>query len=168
VLELTPVASVEEVLAAQRAASDVHASEAVCRSVALSPRPADPAPSCQPWGGLMLLRAAMARAPSTRRATPCPTMFGARYAVTAHRLLMAPGAGEGARRAVIADAWSLPLRRSQCGGLPLPSPGPVRAFYRATPCSGAGTWPCRASRGGCVSSACAEPPRRRGRAADAR
>jgi len=58
-----------------------------------------------PRGGLMLLRAAMARAVLSGRdhALPDDVQELARP-VLAHRLLMAPGAGEGAAGAVIADA----------------------------------------------------------------
>jgi MoxR-like ATPase len=109
VLELAPVASVEEVLAAQRTASRVHASDAVCRYVValLAETRSDPRTEvgASPRGGLMLLRAAMARAVLSGRdhALPDDVQELAR-AVLAHRLLMAPGAGEGAAGAVIADA----------------------------------------------------------------
>jgi MoxR-like ATPase len=109
VLELAPVASVEEVLAAQRTASRVHASDAVCRYVValLAETRSDPRTEvgASPRGGLMLLRAAMARAVLSGRDHALPDdVQELAPAVLAHRLLMAPGAGEGAAGAVIADA----------------------------------------------------------------
>jgi MoxR-like ATPase len=109
VLELVPVASVEEVLAAQRAASTVHASEAVTRYVVAlvgeTRRDARTEVGASPRAGLMLLRAAMARAALNGRDHALPDdVQELAQAVLAHRLLMTAGAAEGTGRAVIADA----------------------------------------------------------------
>jgi MoxR-like ATPase len=109
VLDLTAVASVEEVLAAQLTASSAHASDAVCRYVValVAETRSDPRAEvgASPRAGLMLLRAAMARATLSGRDHALPDdVQELAHAVLAHRLLMAPGAGEGAPRAVIADA----------------------------------------------------------------
>jgi len=97
------------VLAAQQTASGVHASEAVCRYVValLAETREDPRTElgASPRAGLMLLRAAMARAALNGRDHTLPDdVQELAYAVLAHRLLMAPGTADGAPRAVIADA----------------------------------------------------------------
>jgi MoxR-like ATPase len=109
VLELGAVASVEEVLAAQHAASTVHASEHVTRYVValVGETRRDPRTEvgASPRAGLMLLRAAMARAALSGRDHALPDdVQELAQAVLAHRLLMTAGAAEGTGRAVIADA----------------------------------------------------------------
>ena len=93
------------------AVASVHASEAICRYVVAilactrnDPR-AEIGPS--PRAGLMLLRAAMARAALRGRDHVLPDdVQDLAPVVLAHRLLLAPGAGETERGAVIAEALS--------------------------------------------------------------
>jgi MoxR-like ATPase len=111
VLDLTAVAEVEDVLDAQREVAAVHASEAVCRYVValLSLTRADVRAEigASPRAGLMLLRASMARAALRGREHVLPDdIQELAPAVLAHRLLLAPGAGESERAAVVADALS--------------------------------------------------------------
>jgi MoxR-like ATPase len=111
VLELTPVSDVEDVLAAQRSVNEVHASEAVCRYVVaiLARTRADTRAEigASPRAGLMLLRASMARAALRGRDHVLPDDVQELAApVLVHRLLLAPGAGEQERAAVVADALS--------------------------------------------------------------
>jgi MoxR-like ATPase len=109
VLELVAVASVEEVLAAQRAASAVHVSDAVTRYVvallAETRQDARTEVGASPRAGLMLLRAAMARAALKGRDHALPDdVQELAQAVLAHRLLMTAGAAEGTAQAVVAGA----------------------------------------------------------------
>jgi MoxR-like ATPase len=109
VLDLAPVSDVEDVLAAQEAVSAVHASEALCRYVvaivASTRGDARAEIGASPRAGLMLLRAAMARAALRGRDHVLPDdVQELAPAVLAHRLLLAPGAAEGERAAMIADA----------------------------------------------------------------
>jgi len=111
VLELGSVSEVEDVLEAQRAVASVHAGEPVCRYVVaiLARTRSDPRTEigASPRAGLMLLRAAMARAALRGRDHVLPDDVQELAAVVlAHRLLLAPGAGEDERGAVIADALS--------------------------------------------------------------
>ncbi len=111
VLELAPVSDVEDVLKAQRAVTEVHASEAVCRYVVaiLARTRADTRAEigASPRAGLMLLRASMARAALRGRDHVLPDDVQELAApVLVHRLLLAPGAGEQERVAVVADALS--------------------------------------------------------------
>jgi MoxR-like ATPase len=109
VLDLAAVAAVEEVLAAQQAASRVHASEPLCRYIVaiLAHTRADPRTElgASPRAGLMLLRAAMARAALSGRDHALPDdVQELAGAVLAHRLLLSPGTGEKERAAAIAEA----------------------------------------------------------------
>ena len=109
VLELGSVCEVEDVLEAQRAVASVHAGDAVCRYVVaiLACTRSDPRTEigASPRAGLMLLRAAMARAALRGRDHVLPDDVQELAAVVlSHRLLLAPGAGEDERGAVIADA----------------------------------------------------------------
>jgi len=111
VLDLEAVAAVEEVLQAQRAVAAVHASESLCRYVVaiLSQTRADPRTDVggSPRAGLMLLRAAMARAALSGRDHVLPDdVQELAGAVVAHRLLLAPGIDPREREAVVADAIS--------------------------------------------------------------
>ncbi len=111
VLELAPVSDVEDVLKAQRAVTEVHASEAVCRYVVaiLARTRADTRAEigASPRAGLMLLRASMARAALRGRDHVLPDdVQELAEPVLVHRLLLAPGAGEQERVAVVADALS--------------------------------------------------------------
>jgi MoxR-like ATPase len=109
VLELTAVREVEDVLDAQQAVASVHASEAVCHYIVaiLARTRSDPRAEIggSPRAGLMLLRAAMARAALRGRDHVLPDdVQELASVVLAHRLLLAPGAGESERGAVIAEA----------------------------------------------------------------
>lgn len=109
VLELAAVSDVEEVIEAQRAASAVHAGEAVCRyivSLAAHTRGDRRAEiGASPRAGLMLLRAAMARAAMQGRDHVLPDdVQELAVPVLAHRLLLAPGTGEAERPALVYDA----------------------------------------------------------------
>jgi len=113
VLELEPVATPTEVLAIQRAASRVRASAALREYVVnlLGQTRADPRVElgASPRGGLMLLRAAKARALLAGRDHALPDDVQAlAQAVLAHRLMLAPEsagtAPDAVRRHVIADA----------------------------------------------------------------
>jgi MoxR-like ATPase len=109
VLDLTAVAEVGDVLAAQEAAAAVHGSEALRRYVVriLDATRADPRVElgASPRAGLMLFRAAKALAALEGRDHALPddvqTMSGA---VLTHRLLLAPGTGSDERGAVVRDA----------------------------------------------------------------
>ena len=104
------MSDVEDVLEAQLGVAAVHASEAICRYVvAILAPPATPAREIgpSPRAGLMLLRASMARAALRGRDHVLPDDVQDLAAVVlAHRLLLAPGAGETERGAVIAEALS--------------------------------------------------------------
>jgi MoxR-like ATPase len=109
VLELDPVADVATVLAAQAAAVSVHASDelrryvvALCEATRSDSRVELGA---SPRAGLMLFRAAKALAALDGRDHALPDDVQALASpVLAHRLLLAPGAAEGDRATIIADA----------------------------------------------------------------
>src|SRR3954465_12830090 len=109
VLDLQPVAAVAEVLAAQLAAAQVHASEALRRYVVavLEQTRSDPRPElgASPRAGLMLLKAAKALAALEGRdhALPDDVQALAPTGLT-HRLLLAPAAARSDRRGVVTDA----------------------------------------------------------------
>ena len=107
--ELTPVAELDEILAAQRTVASIHVSEGVRRYVvALAQATRDDRRvelGASPRGALMLLRAAMARAALRGRDHALPDDVKALAApVLAHRLLVAPGSQAEERAAIIADA----------------------------------------------------------------
>jgi MoxR-like ATPase len=109
VLELEPVASVSEVLAAQQAVVGVHASERLLRYVVavLERTRADPRVElgASPRAGLMLLKAAKARAALVGRDHALPDdVQELAPSVLAHRLLLAPTAAGGERIDVVRDA----------------------------------------------------------------
>jgi MoxR-like ATPase len=109
VLELSAVSDVEDILAAQLAVGTVYASEAVCRYVvailAQTRTDARAELGASPRAGLMLLRASMARAALRGRDHVLPDDVQELAApVLGHRLLLAPGAGESERGAVVSDA----------------------------------------------------------------
>jgi MoxR-like ATPase len=109
VLDLNPVAAVGEVLAAQQAAAQVHASEALRRYVVavLDQTRNDPRTElgASPRAGLMLLKAAKALAALDARdhALPDDVQLLAPSVLT-HRLLLAPDAAGGDRVDVVRDA----------------------------------------------------------------
>jgi MoxR-like ATPase len=109
VLELSPVTAIPEVLAAQEAFARVHASEALRRYVValLAHTRADPRTElgASPRAGLMLVRAAMARAALEGRDHALPDdVQELATSVLAHRLLLAPRTREAERPAIVADA----------------------------------------------------------------
>jgi MoxR-like ATPase len=109
VLDLQPVAAVGEVLAAQLAAAQVHASEALRRYVVavLEQTRADPRTElgASPRAGLMLLKAAKALAALEGRDHALPDHVQALApSVLTHRLLLAPDAAGGDRADVVRDA----------------------------------------------------------------
>ena len=109
VLELDPVATVGEVVAAQEAAARVHASDALRRYVVavLDATRADPRLDlgASPRAGLMLLKAAKALAALDGRDHALPDDVQALAgAVLPHRLLLAPDASGADRTAVVRDA----------------------------------------------------------------
>jgi MoxR-like ATPase len=109
VLELAPVTAIAEVLAAQEALSRVHASEPLRRYIVavLEQTREDPRTElgASPRAGLMLLRAAIAQAALAGRDHVLPDdVQELAQPVLAHRLLLAPAAGESDRVEVIADA----------------------------------------------------------------
>ncbi|MBA2514780.1 MAG: MoxR family ATPase [Solirubrobacterales bacterium] len=111
VLELEPVADVSEVLASQLAAQRVHASRALRDYVValLRQTRADRRVElgASPRAGLMLLRAAKARALLEGRDHALPDDVQAlAQAVLAHRLMLVPEATGVARSEIIADALS--------------------------------------------------------------
>ncbi len=109
VLALAPVADVATVRAAQATAAAVHGSEALrdyvvalCASTRSDHRTELGA---SPRGGLMLFRAAKALAALEGRDHALPDDVKAlAQPVLGHRLLLAPGAGEDERAAVVGDA----------------------------------------------------------------
>jgi MoxR-like ATPase len=109
VLDLQPVAAVAEVLAAQQAAAQVHASEALRRYVVavLDQTRSDPRTElgASPRAGLMLLKAAKALAALDARdhALPDDVQVLAPSVLT-HRLLLAPDAAGGDRVDIVRDA----------------------------------------------------------------
>jgi MoxR-like ATPase len=111
VLALEPVATAAELLAAQDAATRVHASAALRDYVVrvLWHTRDDPRVDlgASPRAGLMLLRAAKARAMIHGRSHALPDDVQAlAETVLAHRLVMAPEAARTAAREVVADAIS--------------------------------------------------------------
>jgi MoxR-like ATPase len=109
VSELTPVASVAEVLAAQQALARVHASDTLRDYIVavLEHTRADPRTQlgASPRAGLMLMRAAIAHAALQGRDHVLPDdVQGLAEPVLAHRLLLAPGTPERERAAVVTDA----------------------------------------------------------------
>jgi MoxR-like ATPase len=109
VLELETVASTTELVAAQRAAAAVHASEALRRYVValLESTRRDPRTElgASPRAGLMLLKAAKALAALSGRDHALPDDVQALApSVLTHRLLLAPDAARADRRDVVRDA----------------------------------------------------------------
>ncbi|MFL5886144.1 MAG: AAA family ATPase [Thermoleophilaceae bacterium] len=109
VLELEPVATVSDVLAAQEAAGRVHASEALRRYVVaiLDHTRLDPRTQlgASPRAGLMLLKAAKALAALEGRDHALPDDVQALApAVLTHRLLLGPEASGSERGDVVDDA----------------------------------------------------------------
>jgi MoxR-like ATPase len=109
VLDLSPVADVGEVIAAQRAAAAVHGSEALRRYIVavLDATRADPRVElgASPRAGLMLFRAAKALAALDGRDHALPDDVQALAAsVLTHRLLLAPDSAGDDRAAVVRDA----------------------------------------------------------------
>jgi MoxR-like ATPase len=109
VLEIEPVADVASILAAQAAAGATRGSDALrdyvvalCEATRTDQRVQLGA---SPRAGLLLYRAARARAALDARDHALPDDVQAlAHAVFEHRLLLAPGAGEEDRSAVVADA----------------------------------------------------------------
>ncbi len=109
VRELTPVADLGEVLAAQDAVARVHTSEPLRRYVVelLAHTRADPRTrlGASPRAGLMLLRAAMARAALDGRDHVLPDdVQELAPSVLAHRLLLAPTASAATPAEIVRDA----------------------------------------------------------------
>jgi MoxR-like ATPase len=109
VLELGPVADVSTVLAAQTAAAAVHGSEDLRRYVVelceATRSDSRVELGASPRAGLMLFRAAKALAALDARDHVLPDDVQAlAEPVLAHRLLLAPGATEGDRSTIVADA----------------------------------------------------------------
>jgi MoxR-like ATPase len=107
--ELEPVASAADVVAAQRAADRVHASDPLRRYVvSLLQRTREDARlelGASPRAGLMLLRAAKARALLEGRDHALPDDVQAlAHPVLAHRLVLAPEAVDATPAQVVADA----------------------------------------------------------------
>ncbi len=109
VLDVDPVVDVASILAAQAAAGATRGSEALrayvvalCEATRTDQRVELGA---SPRAGLLLYRAAMARAALDARDHALPDDVQAlAHTVLEHRLLLAPGAGEGERSAIVADA----------------------------------------------------------------
>jgi MoxR-like ATPase len=109
VLDLEPVATVAEVLAAQEAAGRVHASEALRQYIValLEKTRTDPRTElgASPRAGLMLLKAAKARAALDGRDHALPDdVQELAISVLTHRLLLAPDAAGSERSDVVRDA----------------------------------------------------------------
>ena len=109
VLDLEPVAAVSDVLAAQGAAADVHASEPLRRYVVAllesTRRDARTELGASPRAGLMLLKAAKALAALQGRDHALPDDVQALApSVLTHRLLLAPDAARAERIDVVRDA----------------------------------------------------------------
>jgi MoxR-like ATPase len=109
VLDLEPVATVSEILAAQQAAADVHASEPLRRYVValLEATRSDARTElgASPRAGLMLLKAAKALAALQGRDHALPDDVQAlATSVLTHRLLLAPDAARAHRRDIVTDA----------------------------------------------------------------
>ena len=108
-LTLEPVADVSELLAAQRAASRVHASQALRDYVVALLRHTRQDPRVElgasPRSGLMLLRAAKAKALLEGRDHALPDDVQAlAQVVLAHRLMLVPEAAGVDRAEIVADA----------------------------------------------------------------
>ncbi|HEX2070893.1 MAG TPA: MoxR family ATPase [Thermoleophilaceae bacterium] len=109
VLEVTPVADLADVLAAQAATAAIHGSDALRRYVVelLAATRSDPRVElgASPRAGLMLFRAAKAHAALDGRdhALPDDVQLLA-PAVLAHRMVLAPGTRPEQRAAVVAEA----------------------------------------------------------------
>ncbi len=111
VLDLEPVSSVAEVLAAQEAIAGIEASEPLRRYVVslCAATRADPRVEvgASPRASLLLFRAAKAAAALAGRDHALPDdVQGLAVSVLAHRLLLAPGTPDEEREAVVADALS--------------------------------------------------------------
>ncbi len=109
VLDLEPVATVAEVLAAQEASGRVHAREALRQYIValLEHTRADPRTElgASPRAGLMLLKAAKARAALDGRDHALPDdVQELAHSVLTHRLLLAPDAAGSERSDVVRDA----------------------------------------------------------------
>jgi MoxR-like ATPase len=109
VLDLNPVAAVQEVLAAQQAAAQIHASEALRRYVVavLEETRTDPRTElgASPRAGLMLLKAAKANAALDARDHALPDdVQQLAPSVLTHRLLLAADSATEDRRNVVKDA----------------------------------------------------------------
>jgi MoxR-like ATPase len=109
VLELTPVTTTAEVLAAQEALTRVHAGERLRRYVVavLEETRGDSRTElgASPRAGLMLLRAALVNAALEGRDHVLPDdVQQLAQSVLAHRLLLAPGVREGDRGEILASA----------------------------------------------------------------
>ncbi|HEX2161972.1 MAG TPA: MoxR family ATPase [Thermoleophilaceae bacterium] len=109
VLEVTPVADLADVLAAQAVTAAIHGSEALRRYIValLAATRADPRVElgASPRAGLMLFRAAKAHAALDGRDHALPDdVQQLAPAVLAHRLVLAPGSRPEQRATVIADA----------------------------------------------------------------
>jgi MoxR-like ATPase len=109
VLDLTAVADVAEIVAAQAAAAAVHGSDALRRYIVaiLDTTRADPRVElgASPRSGLMLFRAAKARAALDGRDHALPDDVQALApGILTHRLLLAPDATGDDRAAVVRDA----------------------------------------------------------------
>jgi MoxR-like ATPase len=109
VLELEPVTSVSEVMAAQRATLVVHTSERLLHYVVavLTGIREDPRVElgASPRAGLMLVKAAKARAALQGRDHVLPDdIQDLVLSVLAHRLVLAPGAIDISRPEVLGDA----------------------------------------------------------------
>ena len=109
VLDLQPVAAVQEVLAAQQAAAQTHASEALRRYVVavLEETRTDPRTElgASPRAGLMLLKAAKANAALVARDHALPDdVQQLAPSVLTHRLLLAADAATEDRSTIVKDA----------------------------------------------------------------
>jgi MoxR-like ATPase len=109
VLDVTPVADVADVLAAQAATAAIHGSEALRRYIVavLAETRSDPRVElgASPRAGLMLFRAAKAHAALDGRDHALPDdVQRLAPAVLAHRLMLAPGSLAEQRTTVVADA----------------------------------------------------------------
>jgi MoxR-like ATPase len=109
VLDLAPVSTVSEIVAAQEALGSIHASEALRRYVVavVEQTRRDPRTElgASPRAGLMLLQAATVHAALAGRDHVLPDdVQELALSVLAHRLLLAPGVGEAARAAIVDDA----------------------------------------------------------------
>ena len=109
VLELSPVSTIAEVVAAQQAAAQVHAGEPLRRYIVavLEQTRRDPRTElgASPRAGLMLLRAASVEASLHGRDHVLPDDVQAlAQSVLAHRLLLGAGVPEAGRAEVVAEA----------------------------------------------------------------